>query len=167
MTVNIGSVQRLTSPNPFALVSANKPDGTTNLMALSWWTYVSNKPATIAVCLSKKGYTGELIQKSREFGLSVVDESLKEAAFACGTCSGRTENKPEKFGIKLMEPAVIATRLVRAHRAALECRLTDVLEVADHCIYVAEVVETHCDPDKKQLFAMNGYARLDTVQSAE
>ena len=163
MAVNIGTVQKLTSPNQFALVSSRKPDGTTNLMALSWWTYVSNHPATIAVCLSKKGYTGELIRENREFGLSVVDESLKEAAFACGTCSGRTENKPEKLGIALMEPAVIATRLVKAHKVALECALTDIVEVADHCIYIAEVVEAHCDPDKKQLYAVNGYAGLDTV----
>ncbi len=68
MAVNIGAVQKLTSPNPFALVSVSKPDGTTNLMALSWWTYVSNHPATIAVCLSKKGYTGELIRKTGSSG---------------------------------------------------------------------------------------------------
>lgn len=163
MAVNIGAVQKFTSPNPFALVSVQKPDGTTNLMALSWWTYVSNHPATIAVCLSKKGYTGELIQKTREFGLSVVDESLKEAAFACGTCSGRTENKPEKFNVELSDATVISTKLVKAHRVALECRLTDIMEAFDHCIYVAEVVEAHCDPDKKQLYAVKGYAALETV----
>ena len=163
MTVNIGAVQKLTSPNPFALVSARKPDGTTNLMALSWWTYVSNHPATVAVCLSKKGYTGELIRQNREFGLNIVDESLKEAAFACGTCSGRTENKTEKFNIALFDANVIATQLVKAHRVAMECKLTQVVEVADHCMYIAEVVEIHSDPEKKQLFAMNGYARLSTL----
>ena len=80
----------------------HKPDGTANLMALSWWTYVSNHPATTAVCLSNKGYSAELIRSNKEFGLNIVDESLKEAAFACGTCSGRTENKPETFGIEMI-----------------------------------------------------------------
>ena len=163
MAVNIKEVQKLTSPNPFALVSTRKDDGTTNLMALSWWTYVSNRPATIAVCLSKKGFSGELIRTNREFGLSIVDESLKEAAFLCGTCSGRTENKPEKFGIELMESSEIGTRLVKAHKAALECRLTDTVDAADHTIYIAEVVAAHCDAEKKQLFAMKGYSALDTV----
>jgi flavin reductase (DIM6/NTAB) family NADH-FMN oxidoreductase RutF len=163
MAVNIGAVQKLTSPNPFALVSTKKPDGTTNLMALSWWTYVSNHPAAIAVCVSKKGYTGELIRENEEFGLNIVDESLKEAAFACGTCSGRAENKPEKFGIELMDGTTMETKLVKAHRVALECALANAVEVSDHFIYIAEVTEAHSNPDKQQLFAMNGYAVLGTI----
>ncbi len=164
MEVNIGMVQKLTSPNPFALVSSRKPDGTANLMALSWWTYGSNRPATVAICLSKKGYTGELIRENREFGLNIVDESLKEAAFACGTCSGRTVNKPEKFGIELMNGGSITTQMVKEHRVALECRLTDIVEVSDHCMYIAEVVLAHCDAEKKPLFALNGYAALGVMQ---
>jgi flavin reductase (DIM6/NTAB) family NADH-FMN oxidoreductase RutF len=163
MAVNIGQIQKLTSPNPFALVSTCKEDGTTNLMALSWWTYVSNRPATIAVCLSSKGFSGELIRANGEFGLSVVDESLKEAAFLCGTCSGRTENKPEKFGIALMEPLVIQTKLVAAHRVALECRLVNAVEASDHVMYIAEVAEAHSAPERRQLYAMGGYSALDTI----
>jgi flavin reductase (DIM6/NTAB) family NADH-FMN oxidoreductase RutF len=163
MAVNIGQIQKLTSPNPFALISTRKEDGTTNLMALSWWTYVSNRPATIAACLSVRGFSGELIRANGEFGLNIVDESLKEAAFRCGTCSGRTENKPEKFGIELMDPAVISTKLVKEHRAALECRLVNAVEAADHVIYIAEVVEAHSNPDKRHLYSMNGYSSLGTV----
>ena len=163
MAVNLRDVQKLTSPNPFALVSSRKGDGTTNLMALSWWTYVSNHPATVAACLSKKGYTGVLIQKNQEFGLNIVDESLKQSAFLCGTCSGCTENKPEKFGIELIDPEEISTKLVKAHRAAMECRLINAVDASDHIIYIAEVVAVHCNSDKKHLYAVNGYGALDTV----
>jgi len=124
---------------------------------------VSNHPATAAVCISKKGYTGVLIQKNQEFGLNIVDESLKKSAFLCGTCSGRTENKPEKFGIELIDPKVISTKLVKAHKVALECRLMNAVDASDHIIYVAEVTAAHCNPAEKHLYAVNGYAALDTV----
>ena len=163
MTVNIGAIQKLTSPNPFALVSSTKADGATNLAAVSWWTYVSNHPASVAVCLSKKGFTGELIRENGDFGLSIVDESLKDSAFLCGTCSGRTENKPDKYGIDLMDATVISTKLVRAHKVAMECRLVSITEAFDHIIYVAEVIQAHVNAECRQLYAVNGYSALDTV----
>lgn len=163
MTVNLGDIQKLTSPNPFTLVSTTKEDGTSNLMALSWWTYVSNKPAMVAVCLSKKGFSGELIKNTKEFGLNIVDESLKESAFMCGTCSGRSEDKADKFGIELMDADEISTKLVKAHKAALECRLVDTADASDHVIYIAEVVAAHTNPEAKHLYAVNGYRTLDTI----
>jgi len=163
MVENFGIAQQLTSPNPFALLSTRMPDGTTNLMALSWWTYASNHPPTIAVCISKKGYSHKLIEKTEEFGLNIVDECLKESAFLCGTCSGRSENKPEKFEIALIEPLVMQTKLVKDHKVAFECRLVSTTDAADHSIFIAQVVACHINPEKKQLYAMGGYESLGTV----
>ena len=78
--MTIGQAQKLTSPNPFALLSVRKNDGTTNVMAVSWWNYASNHPATVTVCLSSKGYSGQCIRESGAFGLNIVGEPLKEAA---------------------------------------------------------------------------------------
>jgi flavin reductase (DIM6/NTAB) family NADH-FMN oxidoreductase RutF len=164
---NIGFAQELTSPNPFALVSTRKPDDTTNLMALSWWTYASNHPPTIAVCISKKSYSHELMKKNQEFCLNIVDESLRESAFLCGTCTGRSENKPEKFDIALIDPKEIQTKLVKEHKVAFECRLVDTADTADHSIFIAEVVACHTNPEKNQLFALDGYRSLGTVNYNE
>ncbi|MEA4812635.1 MAG: flavin reductase family protein [Anaerolineaceae bacterium] len=166
MNVNIGMIQKLSSPNPFGLVSSQMENGETNLMAISWWTYVSNKPATLAICLSKRGYTGELIKKSREFALNIVDESIKEAAFQCGTCSGRSVNKAAKFNIALEEAKLISTKLVKAHKIALECRVVQCLEVSDHDLFVAEILEASLNPEKNQVFAVNGYSSLSTLTIA-
>ena len=162
--INIGQAQRLTAPCPFALLSTVKDDGSTNLMAVSWWSYLSNHPPTIGACLSKKGLSGELIRKNGEFGLSIVSASLKEAALRCGTCSGRTTDKADVFGIELADAAVIAPKLVRDSRVQFECRLVDTKEVADHVVYIAEIAAIHADADKKALFAFDGYGRLDPVE---
>lgn len=163
MTENFSNAQKLTSPNPFALVSTRTPEDKTNLMALSWWTYASNHPPTIAVCISKKGYSNELIKNNHEFCLNIVDVSLRESAFLCGTFSGRSENKPEKLGIELMDPVEIQTRLVKDHKVAFECRLVGTTDTTDHSIFVAEVVACHLNPEKTQLYALDGYRSLGTV----
>ena len=161
--LTIGQAQRLTAPCPFALLSALRDDGGTNLMAVSWWSYLSNRPPMLGACLSKKGLSGELIRKSGEFALSVVDESLKEAALRCGTCSGRTTDKASEFGIALADAEKIAPQVVRDSRVVFECRLADTKEVSDHVIYIAEIVAIRGDADRKALFAFDGYGRLDTV----
>jgi flavin reductase (DIM6/NTAB) family NADH-FMN oxidoreductase RutF len=163
MDVNIKYVQKITSPHPFALISTQKADGSTNLMAVSWWTYVSNNPTTIVVSVSKKSFTNKLICQNKEFGLNIVNESMKKSAFKCGTRSGDKINKPELFNIDLLEPSVISTKLVSENKVALECKLVGIHDSSDHSIFVAEVVASHCNPERNHLYSFDGYRRLDTV----
>lgn len=160
MAVEIGKIQKETSPNPFCLITSRKENGETNIMALSWWTYVSNKPATVAVCLSKRGYSGELIGQTGEFGLCLPDESLAEAAMMCGRCSGRECDKAEKFGIELFDAKTISAKLVRKSHIALECRVIKILEVQDHYMFWALIQEAYIHPEYKHLYAFDGYRDL-------
>jgi len=161
--LNIGQAQRMSAPAPFALLSSVNREGKTNLMAVSWWTYLSNHPVKIGACLSNKGYSGGNILEQGEFALNLVDESLKEAAIRCGTCSGRSVDKAAEFGIALCDAKNIAPKVVEASKLVFECRLSDTLAVGDHTFYVADVVGIYGDESKKQLFAFNGYGKLDTV----
>ena len=129
-------------------------------MALSWWTYCSNNPPTVAACLSKRGYSGKLIKESGEFALCLPDETLEKSAFLCGTCSGRDTEKAERFGIELIDAEAIRPKLVARSKVALECSVTQTLEAGDHDLFVAEVVAVHGTPDAKHLLSENGYAAL-------
>ena len=155
--------QRLTAPSPFALLSSLNDDAETNLMAVSWWTFLSNRPPMLGVCLGKKGFSGKLIQSHGEFALNIVGAELKEAALRCGSCSGRDINKAEEFGIRLEAATAIAPQVVSGSRVVFECRLSDMKEVSDHVFYIAEIIACEGCPDVPQLFAWDGYARLDTI----
>ena len=162
MAVEIGKFQKISSPNPFALITSKKEDGTTNIMAISWWTHAANKPVpTIAIFVSSRGYTQELIRKSGEFGLCLPDESIAEAAFQCGTCSGRETDKPEKFGIELTDAGSISTKLVARSQAALECKVVQTMPVQDHIMFLAEVQETHIHPEYRHVSSTEGYGKLE------
>ena len=161
--ITIGQAQKLTSPNPFALLTVPTPDGRTNVMALSWWTYVSNHPAMVAVCLSQKGYSGGCIAASGSFGLSVVGKALAAPAAGAGGCSGRSVDKAAELGIPLFQPEQFSLPVVEGSRVCLSCRLKDTLTVGDHVLYVGEVEAVLGDPSAEALFAMDGYARLEAL----
>lgn len=161
--ITLGQAQRLTAPAPFALLSARRADGSDNLMAVSWWTYLSNHPPMLGVCLSKKGLSGSLIEQTGVFTLSIVGETLRDAALACGRCSGRDHDKASEFGIPLEAASVIPASLVSDSRVAYECRLVNRSEAGDHVFYLAEIVSCHGDAEIKHLYAWDGYARLGAV----
>ena len=161
--IPVGQAQKLTAPAPFGLLSTKKPVGGTNLMAISWWTYLSNHPPMLGVCLSKKGLSGSLIEERGEFGLSIVGEELKDAAKRCGGVSGRNIDKAAEFGIPLAAASSISTPVVAGSRVVFECRLKDQIEAGDHIFYLAEIAAVQGDAGVRQLFAWDGYARLDPV----
>ena len=42
--ISIAKAPVFTSPNPMTLICTQKPDGTTNLATLAFWTYASTAP---------------------------------------------------------------------------------------------------------------------------
>lgn len=162
--VTIGQAQKLTSPNPFALLTVSKPGGGTNVMAISWWSYASNHPAAVTACLSAKGYSGQCIQECGHFGLSVVGPRLKEAAMGAGSRSGRDRDKAGELGIPLESCEGFSQEMVSGSRLWISCKLKDTLPVGDHILYVGEVEALRADPAVEGLYAWDGYARLDTVR---
>lgn len=161
--ITIKEAQKLTSPNPFALLGTGKTDGSFNLMAVSWWMYTGNNPASLAVCLSNKGLSGDLIKEGKIFSLSVVSSSLKKSAFQCGTCSGRTHDKIAEFGIDVEKDEASGMIFVKDARLNFILQLTEAVTFGDHTLYLANVRKILGDPEKPALFAMKGYGELDTL----
>lgn len=161
--ITVSQAQKLSAPAAFGLLSVRREDGSTNLMAVSWWTYLSNHPPMLGVCLSKKGLSGSRIEAEGEFALSLVGEDLKTAALSCGTCSGRTRDKALEFGIDLESAETVRCQTVKNSRVVFECRLKDNIDAGDHRFYLAEILCARGDDSVRHLFAYDGYARLDTV----
>lgn len=161
--LTISQAQRLSAPCPFALLGTKDAQGRENLMAVSWWSYLSNHPPMLGVCLSDKGYSGGVIRQQGEFSLCLVGESLRAAALECGRCSGRTVDKIRSLGIETLPASSVRAPLVRDSRVCFECRLVSTLQAGDHTFYAAEIIAVQGDDTRPQLFAFDGYGRLDTV----
>ena len=79
----------LTSPNPVTVVCTEKPDGTTNLATVSWWTYLSFNPGMIAYAMAKTSYSGEMVRRNSEVIVTVPGAEIAEAVMGCGSTTGR------------------------------------------------------------------------------
>lgn len=162
--VDPGLAQKLSAPNPFALITAW--DGRrTNVMALSWWTYCSNHPLTVAICIGNKSYSGDCIAESGEFCLCLPGKGLERAALMAGACSGRDRDKAAELGITLTPAAEVAPAYVENSRLVLECRVKETVSLGDHRMFIAEAAAMHAKADVTNLMALDGYSRLSTAES--
>lgn len=162
--IRLTQATKLTSPNPFVLVCTEKPNGDTNLAAVSWWTYLSFKPDMVGFAMSKKSYSGERVQETGKVVLAVPGEVLAEQAMECGCTSGRDTEKARQFDIELKSIAGTDIMVPAHSRLAIVCDMKEYHEVGDHFFYICEAKNVYGDETENAIYAWKGYAELHSIK---
>lgn len=158
--INLPQASRLTSPNPVTVVCTEKPDGSTNLATVSWWTYLSFNPNMIAYAMAKTSYSGEMVRNSRKVILTIPGTEIADAVMGCGSTTGRDTDKAAKFDIALTNVEGSSIQIPIHSRVAIVCSLKEYHEVGDHYLYICDVEQVYGDESEEALFAWNGYSQL-------
>lgn len=165
--IKLPQAAKLTSPNPVTVVCTEKPDGTTNLATVSWWTYLSFHPGMIAYAMAKTSYSGEMVRNNGKVILTIPGAEIAEAVLGCGSTTGRNTDKAERFGIELASVPGSSIRIPVHSRVAIQCRLKEYHEVGDHYLYICDVDRVYGDESEEALFAWNGYAQIAPAKQGE
>ena len=150
----------LTSPNPVTLVCTKKPDGTTNLATVSWWTYLSFNPGMIAYAMAKTSYSGEMVRQNKKVILTIPGEAIAKEVIGCGTSTGRTTDKIAKLGIAMQDLPDADIRVPLHSRVAIPCTLKEYHEAGDHYLYICNVDQVFGNENETAVFAWNGYGEI-------
>lgn len=165
--INLPKAAKLTSPNPVTLVCTEKPDGTTNLATVSWWTYLSFNPSMIAYAMAKTSYSGEMVRNNKKVILTVPGAEIAQAVMGCGSTTGRDTDKAQQFGIELARVEGSSIKIPVHSRVAIQCRMKEYHEVGDHYLYICDVEQVYGDENEKALFAWNGYSKVAPAKLGE
>lgn len=165
--INLPQASMLTSPNPVSLVCTSKPDGSTNLATVSWWTYLSFNPGMIAYAMAKTSYSGEMVRDNKKVILTIPGKEIADAVMGCGSTTGRDTDKASQFGIELAEVEGSTIKIPVHSSVAIQCSLKEYHEVGDHYLYICDVEQVYSDESKEALFAWNGYAMVAPAKQGE
>lgn len=158
--ITLPKASQLTSPNPVTVVCTQKPDGSTNLATVSWWTYLSYHPNMIAYAMAKPSYSGEMVRENRKVVLTIPGAEMAEAVLGCGTTTGRDTDKIARFHIEMRQLEGTAIQVPAHSRVAMVCRLKEYHEVGDHYLYLCDVERVYGNEAEEALFAWNGYSEI-------
>lgn len=133
-------------PHGVAIIGA--ADGGERSCATGTCMYVSLSPALVAIAEHPGSRTAKLVEKTREFSVSLLHSSQQDVALA----AGRSAPGPDKFAslkITAIEaPPGLTAPAVAGSIAILWCRVIDERVTGDHTLYIGEVAAHQVDEAK-------------------
>ncbi|OLS40436.1 flavin reductase family protein [Bacillus sp. MRMR6] len=134
-------------PGMVALVTVSH-NGTDNIMAAGWHTYISYEPPMYGVAIGRERFTYQLIKEAGKFAINFLPFEKSSFIQQSGVVSGAEVNKFElgKMGFD----RGIATNSPILHDAyiAYECEVIDVNTYGDHDLFVGNIVQFYRDNHK-------------------
>ena len=158
--ITLPKASKLTSPNPVTIVCTQKPDGSTNLATVSWWTYLSFHPSMIAYAMAKTSYSGEMVRSNKKVILTIPGAEIAEAVMGCGSTTGRDTDKIAKFGIEMQTVEGSDIQIPLHSRVAIQCSLKEFIETGDHYLYICNVEQVYGNEAEEAVYAWNGYSQI-------
>ena len=149
----------LVAPVPPAMVSCgNDADGTANIITIAWTGIVNTVPPKTYISVRPSRHSYNLIKNSGEFVINLTPASLVKKADFCGIYTGAKVNKFEKCGLTKEKASEVSCPLIAESPLSLECRVTDIIPLGSHDMFLADIVAVDVD---ENLIDAGGKLRLD------
>ena len=154
----------LIAPVPPAMISCgNTADGTANIITIAWTGIVNTIPPKTYISVRPSRHSYNLIKESGEFAINLTTADLVKKADYCGIYTGAKVNKFEKCDLHPEQASEISCPIIEESPLSLECRVTDVIPMGTHHMFLADIVAVDVD---ETLLDKDGKLRLDKARLA-
>ena len=128
------------NPVPVVLITSRNKQGEENVFSVAWTGTVCTKPPMLSISIRPERLSYEYIKETLEFTVNLPTKSLVKAVDYCGVRSGRKENKIKNMGFHLKRGEKVSTSYIEECPIALECKVTQIIPLGTHHLFLAEVV---------------------------
>jgi flavin reductase (DIM6/NTAB) family NADH-FMN oxidoreductase RutF len=127
---------------PYGIYVLTADDGKGNVAAatVNWVTQTAFAPPLVVVGVKTDSGAYQIIKDKKTFALNMLGKDQKGAAF---TFFKPTKLEDGKLSGQAVHKGTTGVPILDAAPAAVECRVTSIVEQGDHHIVVGEVVEAH------------------------
>ncbi len=145
-------------PVPVVMVSTKRPNEKPNIITIAWAGTVCSDPVMVSISVRKERYSYDILKETGEFVINLVNKDLVFATDYCGVKSGRDCDKWSDMHLTELPSAKIAAPGIAESPLNLECKVTQVIPLGSHDMFLAEVVNVTVDGrymDEKGAFHLN------------
>ena len=132
------------SPVPPALVTCSDGEHD-NVLTIAWTGIVNSDPPKTYISVRPSRYSHEIIRKSGVFAINLTTKDLVRAADWCGVFTGAKVDKFERCKLTKEPANEIDCPILAESPLALECRVTDVVSLGSHDMFLADIVAVDVD----------------------
>ena len=135
----------LLAPVPPVMVSCGTMEES-NIITVAWTGLINTVPPKTYISVRPSRHSYEIIKKSGEFAINLTPASLVRTADFCGIYTGRKVDKFARCGLTREPSETLACPLIAESPLALECRVTEILPLGTHDMFLADIVGVAVDP---------------------
>lgn len=147
----------LIAPLPPVMVSSGDMEKS-NIMTVAWTGIINTIPAKTYISVREKRHSYNIIKESGEFVINLTPASLIKAADYCGIYTGAKVDKFAKCNLTREEATEVKCPLIAESPLSLECRVTEVIPLGSHDMFLADIVAVDVD---EELLDKDGKLHLD------
>ena len=132
-------------PLPAVMVSVGSSPENYNIITIAWTGTICSDPPLCYISVRKGRHSYAVLKETGEF---VINLTTKDLAFATDWCGVRSGRKYDKFKLMNLTPgkaSVVSAPIIEESPINIECRVTQVIELGTHDMFMAEVVNVKAD----------------------
>lgn len=131
------------SPVPAALVTCQDKGGRSNIITIAWTGVVCSAPPMVSISIRPSRYSHGIIKETGEFVVNIPPSGIVEKVDICGIVSGKKVDKFRESGLTAAQASVVSAPLIEECTISLECKVTEIVPLGVHDMFMGEVVATH------------------------
>jgi len=131
-------------PVPPALVSLGTVEAP-QVLTIAWCGIVCTDPAMTYISVRPSRHSYATLRERGEFVINLTTAQLTRAADFCGVRSGRDVDKFAACHLTAVPGSKVSAPLIEESPINLECRVTQVLELGSHHMFLAEILAVNVD----------------------
>jgi flavin reductase (DIM6/NTAB) family NADH-FMN oxidoreductase RutF len=132
-------------PVPAVLVTCGDAEDNYNIITVAWTGTVCSDPAMTYISIRPERHSYEIINRTKEFVINIATEDLVKATDFCGVKSGRDINKFKEMRLTPEKASKVSAPLIKESPINIECKVTKVLELGTHHMFLAKVMAVNVD----------------------
>ena len=131
------------NPTPVVMVSCGSTLDEYNIITIAWAGTVCSDPPMCSISIRPERHSYDIIKKEGAFVINLVNKQLAPYADWCGVRSGRKYNKFVETELTPVRATKVDAPMIEESPVNLECKVTQILPLGSHDMFLAEVVAVH------------------------
>ena len=131
----------LLAPLPAVLVTSGDMENS-NILTIAWTGIINTIPPKTYISVRKSRHSYELIDKSGEFVINLTTADMAKKVDYCGIYTGKKVDKFKKCEFTKEQAKEVSAPVIGECPLALECRVTEKVELGTHDMFIADIVAT-------------------------
>lgn len=132
------------NPLPAVIVSCGD-ENYSNLITIAWTGTTCTNPPMCYISVRPERHSYDIIKEHMEFTINLTTAALARATDLAGVKSGRDTDKWALTGLTPVPGVKVACPSVKESPVNIECRVTDIIPLGSHHMFLAQVVNVRAE----------------------